>query len=68
MAEMDNAQVEERMWKAVSDDRIGMLGLTGPDAGHFQPMSSYHEQETQVVDDQGVAEFSHAYHPAAGKR
>ena len=49
MAEMDNAQVEERMWKAISDDRLGMLGLTGPDAGHFQPMSSYHEQETHTL-------------------
>ncbi|MDP8915943.1 MAG: pyridoxamine 5'-phosphate oxidase family protein [Pseudomonadota bacterium] len=46
MAEMDHAQVEDRMWKAISDDRLGMLGLTGPDAGHFQPMSAYHEQET----------------------
>jgi hypothetical protein len=35
MAEMDNAQVEERMWKAISDDRIGMLGLTGRTPGTF---------------------------------
>ena len=49
MAEMDNAQVEERMWKAIGDDRLGMLGLTGPDAGHFQPMSSYHEEETHTL-------------------
>ncbi len=49
MAEMDHAQVEERMWKAIGDDRIGMLGLTGPDAGHFQPMNSYHEEETHTL-------------------
>ena len=49
MAEMDHAQVEERMWKAISDDRIGMLGLTGPDGGHFQPMNSYHEEETHTL-------------------
>lgn len=49
MAEMDPAQVEEKMWKAIGDDRLGMLGLTGPDAGHFQPMSSYHEEETHTL-------------------
>jgi len=49
MADMDHAQVEERMWKAIGDDRIGMLGLTGPDAGRFQPMSSYHEEETHTL-------------------
>jgi general stress protein 26 len=47
MAEMDNAQVEERMWKAISDDRIGMLGLNN--GGHFQPMTSYHEEETHTL-------------------
>jgi general stress protein 26 len=26
MAEMDHAQVEQRMWKAIGDDRLGMLG------------------------------------------
>jgi general stress protein 26 len=49
MAEMDHAQVEEKMWKAIGDDRLGMLGLTGTDAGHFQPMSSYHEEETHTL-------------------
>lgn len=49
MAEMNPAQVEEKLWKALSDDRIGMLGLTGSNAGHFQPMSSYHEEETDTL-------------------
>ena len=49
MADMDNAEVEKKLWKAIDDDRIGMLGLTGADAGHFQPMSSYHEDETGTL-------------------
>lgn len=49
MADRTNAEVEQRMWKAIGDDRLGMLGLTGPDAGHFQPMNSYHEEETHTL-------------------
>jgi general stress protein 26 len=50
MAEMDHAQVEQRMWKAISDDRLGMLGLTGDaQSHHSQPMSSYHEEETHTL-------------------
>ncbi len=47
MADMDHAEVEQRLWKAISDDRIGMLGMT--EGGHFQPMQSYHEQETHTL-------------------
>lgn len=49
MAEKSHAEIEEKMWKAIGDDSLGMLGLTGPDAGHFQPMAAYQEDETRTL-------------------
>ena len=41
MAEMDQADVERRLWKAIEDDKIGMLGVVGGRPHHFQPMTAY---------------------------
>ena len=35
----DKAQLEEKMWKAIEDDRTVMLGLDGKSDGHAQPMT-----------------------------
>jgi hypothetical protein len=32
-------EAEIEKWKALHDDRVAMLGLTGVDEGHAQPMS-----------------------------
>ncbi len=44
MADMDRKDIEERLWKALEDERTGMLGLTGPDADHMQPMTGFCER------------------------
>ena len=33
-------KLESRLWKAIKDDRVVMLGLAGVDEGHSQPMSA----------------------------
>ena len=35
----NEAEIEQKFWKALQDDRVVMLGLTGDD-GHSQPMSA----------------------------
>ena len=44
----NEAEIEAKFWKALHDDRIVMLGLTGDD-GHSQPMSAQtlHEDSTR---------------------
>lgn len=34
------AEIEKKFWKALSGDRTAMLGLTGVDEGHAQPMTA----------------------------
>ena len=43
----NEAEIEAKFWKALEDDRVVMLGLTGDD-GHSQPMSAQilHEENT----------------------
>jgi general stress protein 26 len=33
-------KLESRLWKAIKDDRVVMLGLAGVEEGHSQPMSA----------------------------
>lgn len=42
------AEIEQKFWKALHNDRTAMLGLTGVDEGHAQPMTGqimHHDDE-----------------------
>jgi general stress protein 26 len=43
----DAAAIEAKFWKALKDDRVGMLGLVGIEEGHGQPMSAQLLEEHQ---------------------
>lgn len=45
---LSDSEVRERLWKAIEDHRIGMLGVTG-DSHHFQPMTAFAEPEANQV-------------------
>jgi general stress protein 26 len=45
---LSNAEVEDRLWKAIEDHHTGMLGLLG-DSHHFQPMTAFVERETNTL-------------------
>src|SRR5690606_38647653 len=45
---LSDAEVRERLWKAIEDHHTGMLGLTG-DAHHFQPMTAFVEPEQNRI-------------------
>ena len=49
MADTDPREVERKLFKAIEDDRIGMLGLMGGEGGHFQPMTAFWEEETHSL-------------------
>ena len=49
MAEMDSHQVERRLWTAIEDEKIGMLGVVGGQPHHFQPMTAYFEEESRSL-------------------
>ena len=36
----NDAQMREKLWKALKDDMTVMLGLTGVDEGHSRPMTA----------------------------
>jgi general stress protein 26 len=42
----ERTEVENKLFKAIESDKIGMLGLMGGGAGHFQPMTAFWEPET----------------------
>lgn len=44
MSEPDRKDFEDKLWKTIEHDRTGMLGLVGPGAGHFQPMTAFGEK------------------------
>ena len=46
--ERTNAEVEEKLWKAIDHHKTGMLGLSDA-RQHFQPMTAFAEPETQTV-------------------
>lgn len=45
---LSNADVQDRLWKAIDDDHTGMLGLT-QDSHHFQPMTAFVERESDTL-------------------
>lgn len=47
-AKLSNADVKDRLWKAIDHDHTGMLGLT-QDAHHFQPMTAFVERESDTL-------------------
>ncbi|MEH6664270.1 MAG: pyridoxamine 5'-phosphate oxidase family protein [Brevundimonas sp.] len=42
---LDRKDVEERLFKAIEDTRVGMLGVSGGEPRHMQPMTAYVERE-----------------------
>jgi general stress protein 26 len=46
--ELSNADVQDRLWKAIDDDHTGMLGLTH-DTHHFQPMTAFVDRDTHAL-------------------
>ena len=42
------AEVAEKLWKAIQHHKTGMLGVTG-DTHHFQPMTAFAEPETNTI-------------------
>jgi general stress protein 26 len=45
----DHAQVQERLWRELSDERTAMLGIVSAEPQHFQPMTAFVERETNDV-------------------
>ena len=45
---LSNAEIQDRLWKAVDDHHTGMLGLTH-DSHHFQPMTAFVEKDTNIL-------------------
>lgn len=48
------SEIEKKFWKALRNDRVGMLGLTGVEEGHAQPMSG---QILHEDDERGAIWF-----------
>ena len=47
--EMGKAEFETRMWTALEEVRIGMLGAVGAATRHMQPMSGFSEPATRTI-------------------
>ena len=45
---LSDADVQDRLWKAIEDHHTGMLGLSG-DNHHFQPMTAFAEREANRI-------------------
>lgn len=45
---LDQSEVQERLWNEVEKHQIGMLGLLG-DAHHFQPMTAFVDREANEI-------------------
>ena len=43
----NEAEITQRFWKALKSDRTVMLGLTGVEEGHSQPMTAVFEEADQ---------------------
>ena len=48
MSDLDRREAEQRLWEAIDDTRIGMLGLHEP-GQHMQPMTAFCEPETNSI-------------------
>ena len=49
MPHTDREEAERRLWDAIETDKLGMLGLIGGEAGHFQPMTAFWEEESRTL-------------------
>ena len=47
--EMGKAEFETRLWAALDEVRIGMLGAVGATPRHMQPMSGFGEPSTRTI-------------------
>jgi general stress protein 26 len=45
---LTEAEVQDRLWKAIEDHHTGMLGITG-DGHHFQPMTAFVERASNIL-------------------
>jgi general stress protein 26 len=45
---LSEAEVQDRLWKAIDDHHTGMLGVTG-DGHHFQPMTAFVERAANTL-------------------
>jgi general stress protein 26 len=48
------SEIEKKFWKALRNDRVGMLGLSGVEEGHAQPMTG---QILHEDDERGAIWF-----------
>ena len=46
--DLDRTKGEERLWNAIDDTRVGMLGLDEP-GQHMQPMTAFAEPDTNSI-------------------
>ncbi len=46
---LDQSQAEDRLWKAIDDSRIGMLGVAGGEPRHMQPMTAFTERGSDCL-------------------
>ncbi|MBA4001389.1 pyridoxamine 5'-phosphate oxidase family protein [Brevundimonas sp.] len=42
---LDRKDAEERLFKAIEDTRVGMLGVSGGEPRHMQPMTAFAERD-----------------------
>jgi len=47
--EMNQADVEAKLWRAMDDTRIGMLGVAGGEPQHMQPMTAFAEPYERTI-------------------
>jgi hypothetical protein len=67
------AEIERKFWKSLRSDRVAMLGLTGVEEGHAQPMSGQilHEDDERgpiwffTARDTDLVRAMGESHPAA---
>ncbi|MBL8770416.1 MAG: pyridoxamine 5'-phosphate oxidase family protein [Phenylobacterium sp.] len=45
---LSNAEIADRLWKAIDDNHTGMLGLQA-ERQHFQPMTAFVERDTSTL-------------------
>jgi general stress protein 26 len=64
----DCADAERRLWREIERHQIGMLGLTGSDAAHFQPMTAFAEPADDLIWFYTRNDTDLAKQVAAGRR
>ena len=42
-------EAEARLWKAVGDQHVGMLGVVGGEPRHFQPMTPFTDKDSRSI-------------------